>query len=99
MVLGPMASEAQFLFQIADIELRVVDFTAREEIFSPYEVDLTVASRDEINFDDVIGKEALLTILGDEADRYFHGIINEFMQSGTTGDFHLYQATMVPSPS
>ena len=72
MVLGPAPSEAQFLFSIADKELGVVDFTAREEISSPYEVDLTVASKDEINFDDVIGKEALLTIIGYEASRYFH---------------------------
>ena len=60
------ASEAQFLFKIAETELGVVDFTAREEISSLYEVDLTLASKDEINFDDVIGKDALLTILGDE---------------------------------
>ena len=71
--------------------------TAREEISSPCEVDLSLVSEDEINFDDVIGKEALLTILGDEADRYFHGIINEFMQTGSSGRFHLYHTRMVPS--
>jgi len=97
MVLGPTPREAQFLFKIADKELGVVDFTAREEISSPYEVDLTVASTDEINFDDAIGKEALLTIVGDEANRYFHGIINEFTQSGAAGAFLLYQVNMVPS--
>jgi len=97
MVFGPTPREAQFLFKIADEELGVVDFTAREEISSPYEVDLTVASKDEINFDDVIGKEALLTIVGDEASRYFHGIINEFTQSGGAGPFLLYQVNMVPS--
>jgi len=97
MVLGPTPSEAQFLLHIAEIEFGVVHFTTREEISSPYEVDLTIASKDEIDFDDVIGKPALLTILGDERDRYIHGIINEFTQSGATGDFHLYQASMVPS--
>ena len=91
------ASEAQFTFEISGTELGVVDFTAREEISSPYEVALTLASEDDINFDDVIGKEALLTILGEEVDRYFHGIINQFMQTGSSGRFSLYQATMVPS--
>ncbi len=91
------ASEAHFLFEISGIELGVADFTAREEISSPCEVDLTLVSEDEITFDDVIGKEALLTIVGDEADRYFHGIINEFMQTGSSGRFHLYHARMVPS--
>ncbi|MDY7033591.1 MAG: type VI secretion system tip protein TssI/VgrG [Thermodesulfobacteriota bacterium] len=91
------ASEAQFLCQISNRELRVVDFTAKEEISSTYEVNLTLASEDEVDFDDVIGKEALLTVLGEEADRYFHGIINEFMQTGRSGRFCLYRATMVPS--
>jgi type VI secretion system secreted protein VgrG len=97
MVLGPMASEAQFLFEIAGKELAVMAFTAREEISSPFQVDLTLASEDDIKFDAVISKEALLTISGNGVDRYFHGIINEFMQSGNQGRFHLYQATMVPS--
>jgi len=91
------ASEAKFLFEISGIELGVVDFTVREEISSPYEVDVTLASEDEINFDDVIGKEALLTILGEEADRHFHGIGNQFMQTGSSGRFYLYKATIVPS--
>jgi len=91
------ANEPHFLFKISETKLRVMDFTAREEISAPYEVDLTLASTDEIKFDDVIGKEALLTIVRDEADRYFHGIINEFTQSGAMGRFYLYQAKMAPS--
>jgi len=92
-----LSSEAQFLFEISGIKLGVAEFTAREEISSPCEVDLSLVSEDEINFDDVIGKEALLTILGDEADRYFHGIINKYIQTGSRGRFNLYQARMVPS--
>ena len=72
-----LASEAHFLFEISGIKLGVAEFTAREEISSPCEVNLSLVSEDEINFDDVIGKEALLTILGDDADRYFHGVINK----------------------
>jgi len=91
------SSEAQFLFEISGTELRVVDFTAHERISSPFEVNLNLASKEEINFDDVIGKESLLTILGDEEDRYFHGIICQFMQTGSKGNFLLYKAKMVPS--
>ena len=91
------ASEAQFLFEIDGKEMGVVDFTVKEEISSPYEVDLTLASEDEVSFDDVIGKEGLLTILGDEKDRHFHGIANQFMQTGSSGRFYLYKATIVPS--
>lgn len=91
------ASEAQFLFEISGKEFRVVDFTAQERISSLFEVNLTLASEDEITFDDVIGKEALLTIESEEKDRYFHGIICQFMQTGSKGNFFLYQARMVPS--
>jgi type VI secretion system secreted protein VgrG len=91
------ADEERFLFKIGDKKLGVVDFTAREEISTPFEVDLTLATEEDIDFDDVIGKEALLTILGEEIDRYFHGLVNQFTQTGSSGRFLLYQATVVPS--
>ena len=97
MVLSGSAQEALFLFEIAGVPLRVVDFTAREVMSAPFEVSLRLATEDEIDFDNVIGKNGLLSVLGDKADRYFHGIICEFMQTGGSGRFLLYQAKMVPS--
>ncbi|RLB81913.1 MAG: type VI secretion system tip protein VgrG [Deltaproteobacteria bacterium] len=91
------ASEAQFLFQIAETGFRVTEFTALEKLSAPYEVALGLASEDEVKLDDVMGKEALLTIVGEEANRYFHGIINQFVQVGSKGRFFLYQAKLVPS--
>lgn len=95
----PPINDTRFLFDVTELEqeLRVVKFAANERISSPYEVNLTLASEAEANFDDVIGKEALLTILGDEAERYFHGIINRFTQSGSMGRFYLYEAKLAPS--
>jgi type VI secretion system secreted protein VgrG len=92
-------SEAKFLFQIigTKLETRVVEFTARERISFPFELKVSLASEEEINFDDVVAKEALLTILGEEANRYIHGIINQFRRTGSKGRFFLYQATVVPS--
>jgi len=97
MVFDSLASEAQFVFRIDDKDLGVVDFTAREEMSSPYQVDLALASEEDIAFDAVVSKEALLTIVGDEVDRHFHGIVSEFTQSGTKDRFRLYRATLVPS--
>lgn len=97
MTIFKSGSEEQFLFTIADIELGVLDFNAQEELSSPFFVSLTIVSEDEINFDDVIGQEALLTLLGDEDDRYFHGIISEFMHAGSKDRFYLYRTRMVPS--
>jgi type VI secretion system secreted protein VgrG len=97
MQLAAKADEAHFLFKIADRKLSVVEFSIREEVSVPFGLDLTLASEDDIQFDDVIAQEALLTILGFEEDRYVHGIVREFMQTGSRGRFHLYQAFVVPS--
>jgi type VI secretion system secreted protein VgrG len=92
-------SEAKFLFQISGTqwETRVVEFTAQERISSPFELKVSLACEEEINFDEAVGKEALLTILGEAEERYLHGIINHFRRAGSKGRFFLYQATVVPS--
>ncbi len=90
------ADQPRFFFKIAETAIPVVEFTAHERISFPYEVDLILASEDEISFDDVIGKEALLVIAGLAEDRYIHGIVNRFMQSGHRGRFILYRAKLVP---
>ncbi len=90
------ADQPRFLFKIVETELQVVEFVAHERISSPYDVNLTLASEDEINFNDVIGKEAVLVIAGLTEERYIHGIINQFMQTGNRGRFILYRARLVP---
>ncbi len=99
MIWGKSGQEAKFLFEISGTkaETAVVDFTAKERISSPFEVNVSLASEEEIEFDNVVGKEAVLTILGEEADRYLHGIINWFKHTGSKGRFFLYQARVVPS--
>jgi len=98
-----MADEPRFLCNIAKSEFGVLAFTATESISAPYEVQLTLVTEREVNFDDVIGKAALLTLKPDDTShgkdtkRYFHGIINEFMKTKSKGRFLYYQATMVPS--
>jgi len=91
------ADQDRFLFKVANKDLKVVEFSAREEISAPFEVDLTLAIEEEIKFEDVIQQEALLTILGFESERYFHGIINKFWLAGSIGRFLLYKATLVPT--
>jgi type VI secretion system secreted protein VgrG len=92
------AHEAKFLFEIAGVgsELRVARFDVRESLSTCYVVDLDLASLDEIQLESAIGKAALLTVVGDQEDRYFHGIVNLFMHSGSRGRFLLYQARVVP---
>ena len=90
-------NEPQFEFDIAGTEMAVVDFTAVERISAPFEVELTLACEDEVQFDSVISQPALLTIRSSDSDRLFHGIVSEFVQTGMSGRFYLYQAHEVPS--
>ena len=68
-------SQASFLFEIKGApEIEIAYFQAQERLSEPFVVHVALASTSQIQYDDVIQKEALLTISGAEADRHFHGI-------------------------
>lgn len=100
------ASEAKFIFKLldADVDLSVVDFEVSESVSDAFVVDLTLAGKEKITFEDVKLKEGLLTVVGgvgaivndESGDRYFHGIIRKFKHAGTSGRLNLYEAQMVP---
>ncbi len=91
-----MASTSRFTCKIGGSQLLVADFVARERISSPFEIDLSLASEEEISFEDTVGKAGTLTIQGDNEERYFQGMVSKFIQTGATGRFYLYQARIVP---
>lgn len=93
-----MTSKRKFAFNISgtSYKIAVEKFKVEEQISQLYEVSLELVSKDKIHFDTVIRKEALLTIVGKDEDRYFHGIINNFMLTGKVDTFYTYQATVVP---
>jgi type VI secretion system secreted protein VgrG len=91
-----MANTSRFVFDLSGTAFLVVDFTARERICAPFEIDLTVASEEECDFDSAVGKPALLTVMGEKEDRNFHGMVYKFVQIGLTGRFYLYQVRVVP---
>jgi type VI secretion system secreted protein VgrG len=93
------AGESKFLFKIlgGSFETLVADFNLNERISVPFDLNVTLACEEEIKFDDAISKEALMTILGEDEDRHIHGVISEFMHTGSKGKFYVYQARVVPS--
>lgn len=93
------AHEAKFLFEVLGTSYRtaVLAFKLLEKISEPFSLRVSLTSEDEINFDEVVGKEALFTLLGEENDRYLHGILRQFIQNGSKGRFFLYEAEVVPS--
>ncbi len=91
------ANEPEFTFEIGGDHFHVVAFTAREKISDLFQIDLELATEEEVDFADVIGQAAVLTVEGIESERRFHGIVSRFAQTGTSGRFFLYQAQVVPS--
>ena len=104
MVFSIPGNVAPFVFEMEGQDLRVLEFSLRERISSPFELELTLASEDEIDFQDVLLNEGLFAILGKDTNRYVHGVVNRFSQTGTIEAasrtrFFLYSATVVPSLS
>ena len=101
------ASAAKFKFEILDFdyELSVVSFDVKETVSEPFVINLRLAGKEKIAFEDVKLQEGLLSvkggvgaILNDESgDRYFHGVIRKFKHSGTSGKLNIYEVQMVPS--
>jgi uncharacterized protein involved in type VI secretion and phage assembly len=84
----PEITKLSFDIIEADYEIAVEHFSAEEKMSAPYAVMLNLVSEDQIQFNDVITQEALLTIAGQDADRHFHGIINNFMLTGKVDRFY-----------
>ncbi|MCE5225938.1 MAG: hypothetical protein LLG05_08760 [Porphyromonadaceae bacterium] len=76
------SSRESFLFAISgtSAHLSVVAFTVSEKISCYFSSQVALAATSEIKtFDDIIGKEALLTVINNDrlsgSDRYFHGVV------------------------
>lgn len=86
-------------FSILDTNYKIAveHFHAKEQISEAFVITVNLVSKDKIHFNEVIKKEALLTITGKDEDRYFHGIISNFTLMGKEDSFYTYQAILVPS--
>ncbi|MDC8450187.1 MAG: type VI secretion system tip protein VgrG [Nitrospira sp.] len=74
-------------------------FTGQESLSRLFSFELDLLSTDaEIKFENIIGQKVTVRVrLGKDKERYFHGMINRFVQTGSTVGLVNYRATMVPS--
>ncbi|ATB37717.1 hypothetical protein CYFUS_003142 [Cystobacter fuscus] len=92
-------STSVFRFEVSGCaaELRVVRFSGHEGLSNLYEFQLELVCEDQaLNFSDVVGKTALLSVGGEVPSRLVHGIVSRFEQVGGRPRYGLYQATLVP---
>ena len=68
---------------------------AVSELFE-FQVTLAVPTPQELDLDEVIGQAALLTLVGEGAPRYVHGMVSAMEQGERVRDYTVYHATLVP---
>ncbi|BEH11693.1 hypothetical protein GSUET_33050 [Geobacter sulfurreducens subsp. ethanolicus] len=92
-------STSSFQFEIPATRhlLSVAGFTVDERISHPYDIHLTLATQYNVALDEVIDKEAVLSVDHEGGTRYFHSVVREFTSLGTDGDYDLYHAHIVPA--
>ncbi len=92
-------STSLFLFAVNGVpdRLRVMQFSGTEAMSSPFEFQLKLACENQsLDFSDVVGKTALLTLVGETAPRFVHGIICRFEQVNELHRHAIYHASLVP---
>ncbi len=94
-------SKAQIAFQVdgGDVDLfKVLRYCGTEGLCQLYRFEIELAVSDEtVNFDDVVGKPAVLSVNTANGTRWFHGIISRFELTGHSPGQMQYRAELVPS--
>jgi type VI secretion system secreted protein VgrG len=100
-VVRNLGASADITFRVGTLDettLEVVQFEGRETVSRLFHFSLDLVSRDAwIDFDEVIGQPALVTIQGDPAPRHVSAIVCRFEQAGRGTDFTRYRAELVPA--
>jgi len=94
-----IGSTSLFQFSASECaaELNVLSFTGQEAVSNLFEVQLELACEDNsLSLPKLVGSDALLTIDGEAAPRYFQGMISRFEQVDELPRHALYHATLVP---
>ena len=77
--------------------LLLTRMSGTEQLGRPFRFDLELASEDDqIEVEDIVGKNVTIRLLLGGEPRYFNGYINRFTQLITSGGLARYRATVVP---
>jgi type VI secretion system secreted protein VgrG len=95
----PFGNEERFFFAAEKHPdtFQVVSFSGGEGLSRLYEFRIELVSKkDDVRFDDLVGKPAVLTIRGWERERYVHGIVLRFEVLRVFARHTIYQVLLVP---
>lgn len=88
-----------FTFEVTGLsqKLRVSRFSGFEKLSALFQFDVIFVSDDnEIAFEDMVGKTALLSLQADDGNRYVHGVVSDLEQGAEGKKLASYRATLVP---
>ncbi|MCP3940169.1 MAG: hypothetical protein GY710_01635 [Desulfobacteraceae bacterium] len=83
------SNEEQFIFKLAGKKIPVYRFTVNEKISDKFLINITLASKEIISFDKV-GSHSALTILGEDKNRNFHGLVSEISMQDDQSKYKMY---------
>lgn len=94
-----LGSTSVFQFEVSGCSdpMRVIQFSGTEGMSSQFEFHVKLACENQaLDFSDVIGKPALLTLLSDLVPRFVHGLVSRFEQVNELNRYAIYHAVLVP---
>jgi type VI secretion system secreted protein VgrG len=73
-------------------------FTIRERLSVPFEIEAELAATDAtLDHNKIVGTNATIRLeMGSNGTRYFNGFVSRFIQTGNSGGFARYRATIAP---
>jgi type VI secretion system secreted protein VgrG len=79
-------------------ELLLLSMSGSERLGRLFHYELELLSKNnQISFEDIIGQTVTITLkLPDGSQRYFNGLVSQFSQVGTKGNYVLYKAVLKP---
>lgn len=83
---------------LGDDALLLLNLSGTERLGRLFNYDLELLSKDnQIKFEDIIGQNVTVTLkLPDGSRRFFNGLVSQFSQIGTRGNYVLYKASLRP---
>jgi len=94
---GEHEVQVTFTVQGLDDELHVLNFNGSEALSSLYAYSVDLACREaDLDFSQVVGQQALLTISRGDEVRNVQGVVSSFQQQQRGSTFTLYDATLQP---
>jgi len=89
---------AEIKTPLGDDVLLFRSMVGHEELGRLFQYDVELYSLEPaVSFDDLLGQPVSIRLnVENEEERFFHGHVTSFSQSGVDGDYHVYRATLRP---